>query len=964
MKISDKKITKTERGRELQKQHQQLIKDTRSETIKGRMLSKLRESEEKYRMVFESANDVIFVIDKSGQILDINGKMAELTGYKREEFVGKTIQNVVKMIKGKNIDILRKNFLVRMTGRHISPYEVGLFTKNGELKYFETNAVAIKKDGKIIGDLAVLRDITERKKTEKALAESEAKSRAILNAIPDIIFQFNKDGVFINYAAPKEILYVQPEQFLGKNVHDVLPELAKRIMHFITKALQSRTTQIFEYQLSVKGETRQWESRMVVCGEDSVLAVVRDVTARKQAEEQLKQSEEQYRNIVELAPDGIITVNLKGVITSCNPAFYKMAGYNQDQIVGRHFSKLPTMRHTDIPQYLEIFSALVRRKTPEHFETTWVHRDGSTRTADIYTSLVKKEHKIVGYQAVVRDITERKKAEEALRESEELYRTLVQTSPDAVTVTDLQGNITFVSQRTLELHGFKKADEMLGKNAFVTIAPEDHERALSNLKKTLKNGIIRNVEYTLLRKDGTRFAADLNAALIKDTQGKPKAFIATTRDITERHQVENALRKSEEERRLIFENAKDAIFWADAKTGLITNCNRAAEILLERERWEIVGTHQIKLHPSQKAHHYSDMFKRHIEQDGWVDDEAEVITKSGKIIPVHITASVTTIGGKAIMQGIFRDISERKLAEGALKESEEKYKTLTENINVGIYRNTTGPKGKFIEANPAIVKIFGYKDKEEFLKVDVADLYQNPKDRKRFNESILSRGFVKNEELQLKRKDGSPFIASVSAVAVRDENGAIKYFDGMIEDITGRKQHEQVLEYMAHHDALTSLPNRTLFKDRLEQEIKHAKRKQQKLIIMLLDLDRFKHINDKLGHNVGDELLKCIGDRLINILRKGDTVARMGGDEFMLLLPELARMEDATRIAQKILTTVRKPCTIDGHDISITTSIGIAIFPGDGLDADTLMKNSDIAMYCAKDKGRNDYQRFMPTSSE
>jgi len=144
--------------------------------------------------------------------------------------------------------------------------------------------------------------------------------------------------------------------------------------------------------------------------------------------------------------------------------------------------------------------------------------------------------------------------------------------------------------------------------------------------------------------------------------------------------------------------------------------------------------------------------------------------------------------------GIIRDITKRKRAEEELRKSEEKYKTLTENVNVGVYRNMVGPKGKFIEANPAIVKMFGYKSKDEFLSINVADLYQNPENRKIFNEKMLRVGFVKGEELQLRRKDGSPFIGSVSAVAVKDERGKVKYYDGIIEDITERKRAEAKLQ--------------------------------------------------------------------------------------------------------------------------------------------------------------------------
>ena len=211
-------------------------------------------------------------------------------------------------------------------------------------------------------------------------------------------------------------------------------------------------------------------------------------------------------------------------------------------------------------------------------------------------------------------------------------------------------------------------------------------------------------------------------------------------------------------------------------------------------------------------------------------------------------------------------------------------------------------------------------------------------------------------ELTAVRKDGTefPIELSLSSVKTKGKWSAI----GIVRDITERKRTEETIKHMAYHDNLTALPNRMLFVDHLNLELAHARRNRAALAVMFLDLDEFKDINDTLGHTLGDRLLKEIAARLMNTVRESDTVARLGGDEFTLLLPGNNDAESAAQVAHKILEEVRQPMTLDKNNLSITTSIGIALYPGDGDDAVTLLKNADAAMYHAKEQGRNNFQFY------
>jgi diguanylate cyclase (GGDEF)-like protein/PAS domain S-box-containing protein len=300
---------------------------------------------------------------------------------------------------------------------------------------------------------------------------------------------------------------------------------------------------------------------------------------------------------------------------------------------------------------------------------------------------------------------------------------------------------------------------------------------------------------------------------------------------------------------------------------------------------------------------------------------------------------------------------ERNHIEEALVQSEARYRSLFNNVPLGLYRSTSD--GTIIDANPALVRMLGYPDRSSLLSVNAAQLYVDPAARS-VQQAILQReGVVFRYELQLRRRDGKIIWVEDNVIAVRDAEGRILYNEGSIQDITRRKADEETIKQLAYHDQLTGLPNRTLFNDRLDLAIARSRRARLGLAVMLLDLDYFKDINDTLGHSVGDKLLVAVGARLAGLLRESDTVCRMGGDEFLVLIEGLARPEDVETVADTIIEQVRLPLVIDGHTLVVTTSIGTAVYPVDGEDRDTLIRRADIAMYAAKRAGRDNHQRYV-----
>lgn len=299
--------------------------------------------------------------------------------------------------------------------------------------------------------------------------------------------------------------------------------------------------------------------------------------------------------------------------------------------------------------------------------------------------------------------------------------------------------------------------------------------------------------------------------------------------------------------------------------------------------------------------------------------------------------------------------------EMKLREREAWLATLLQSIGEGVI--ATDRSGNITFMNPVAEKLTGWRQEESITKPLTSVLHLVDEDNGKLLRisipellSDKARNPVDGNIQIVNYEEKIPI--ELSATLIKDAKDNISGLVLVLHDLTERKRYEEKLRYNAVHDHLTELPNRFLFFDRLNVALAHAQRDIHKLAALMLDLDEFKKVNDTWGHNIGDKLLQSVAYRLIHMFRKSDTIARLGGDEFVLLLPEISQAEVAKNVAERILHSFHKPFEFDGLKISITASIGIAIFPDDGEDADTVIRNADIAMYQAKDEGRNRYHQY------
>ncbi|MCK4690609.1 MAG: diguanylate cyclase, partial [Desulfuromonadales bacterium] len=444
---------------------------------------------------------------------------------------------------------------------------------------------------------------------------------------------------------------------------------------------------------------------------------------------------------------------------------------------------------------------------------------------------------------------------------------------------------------------------------------------------------------------------------IKNKQDETTHVILVYTDITSRIKSEEALQEAEARLTKILNGAQAGILLIDPTTHKIVFANQATAEMTGIPQEKLLGQacHNVICPAPQGQCPITDNEQQidHFEQ--------KLLTADGRELSIIKTISTVQLDGRPHLLESFIDITERKNAEEKLRESEERYRTLytTMQEGVALHKLTYDDQGKpedyvIIDVNQAYETIVELT-REEVVGQLASKIYPSqdgkPPCLKIYSE-VAQGGMPTSLEFDLVTRNES------KALSISVAQLSPGYFATIFEDITQRKLAEEKIERLAYFDSLTGLPNRVLLRDRLGQMVVRAKRNTGRIALFFLDLDRFKQINDTFGHDKGDQLLQVIAGRLEKLLRNCDTVARLGGDEFILLIDEMRDREAAALIACKVLEELEQPTILEGTEVFISASLGIALFPEDGDDPDTLLKNADTAMYQAKDTGRNTYRFY------
>ena len=530
---------------------------------------------------------------------------------------------------------------------------------------------------------------------------------------------------------------------------------------------------------------------------------------------------------------------------------------------------------------------------------------------------------------------------------------------DCVHWMNAQGRILYVNQASCR--SLERSREELLSLSIPDIDPHFPQERWNSFWKELKVRGSMTFETQHRTPLGRDFPVEITASYMQF--GGNEYSFCFARDISERKRGEEEVRKSNDLVRMVLDSVPEGVYGIDVQ-GDCTFCNPSCLRLLGYEDpADLRGKnmHAVMHHtradgtsyPVEECHIYEAFRLGH----GTHIDNEVIWRRDGTSFAAEYWSQPIFQQGKKIGAVVtFVNITERKQGEEAVRASEKRYRLLFERNPAGVFR--TSLDGRILECNPAVARMFGCGSPEEILGSPITDFCHTTSERATFLQKLKSERTVTNQETRFRRKNGDSGWAMLNASIVDDDSDTPALIEGTFVDITERKSAEERVQSLAYFDALTGLANRGLLRDRLSQALAGARRKKSKVALFFLDLDRFKNINDCLGHSVGDLLLQNVAERLKAWGREQDTIARLGGDEFLVVVTDVTDIADAAVAAQRLMDGLTAEMAIEGHALSVSCSLGISIYPEHGADSETLIKHADAAMYIAKDSGRNNFQFF------
>ena len=651
---------------------------------------------------------------------------------------------------------------------------------------------------------------------------------------------------------------------------------------------------------------------------------------------------------------GLTLVSLEGEFFLVNRAFCELSGFSREELVGN--SCCLVSRPEDVEFDQASLGGACQGDAPPSVEKMLRRRDGSTvwvrRTPGLMRDSAGNPKFIICAYA---DLTEQRARDRALHSTNRFLSAIIETSPIAIYATDLEGMITLWNPAAERTFGFTRA-QALGRRA--PFVPEERREEARELRERVLAGQeLTDLHLERVRADGTPIHVGGSAAPLRDEDNRIVGMLVMCSDVTEARRTEAAFKEQLHFTRALMDAIPNPVYFKDLE-GRYRVYNRAwHELWGDGKDWVGKSVHDMFDEPIAAIHDERD--RPLLAGQSSVQYEALMPITGGRQREMlyNKVSFVDQEGKVAGLIGTITDVTGYKETERALEASEARFRVLTESGLDLI--SVLAADGAILYQSLALKNLLGY-DPSETIGRNVFDLVHREDveaARNAFMRIVETSHFREPLEFRIRHRDGQWRTFESLGTNCLD-NPHIRGVVFNSRDVTDRKAIQQRIQHLAYHDNLTGLPNRGLLQDRLGHSIARAERSGRKVAVLFIDLDNFKNINDTLGHDVGDELLRQVSRRLSECVRAGDTIARQGGDEFIVLLDNLEDGRGASVVAQKILNSLRAAFSLGGTEQHVSGSVGIAVYPEDGRDAQTLMKNADTAMFHGKGIGKNTYQYF------
>lgn len=985
----------------------------RDVTARRLMEEQLLKSEAHLRAVIEAEPACVKVVDAEGTLISMNkAGLSMIEAERMEDVSGKCIYDVVAPAYR---DAFREA-TERACRGEAGFLEFELIGAKGTRRWMESHVVPLSygEANKKVA-LGITNDITQRKRVMEALRESEARYRALSENTPQGIWQITPEGytLYVN-PAMCELLEIDEQNALeGKTYHEFFtPESLEKIK---TEGLKREKGISSAYEVELIGK-RGGKRNIMLSGAPlfdadgklhSRIGTFTDITVRKKYEEDLKTTLSLLSATLESTADGILVVDTEGKIASFNHRFVEMWSIPAQIIAARDDNKAIGFVLKQLREPKKFVKKIRELYTTPEAESYDLLEFKNGQVFERYSVPQRLGENIAGRVWSFRDVSERRRAEKLLQRRLDFENLIAVLSTSFINLSpdEVDSGVDFALRAMAEFTGADRSFVFQYSNGggFMSnthewcaedVEPQFQRRqnidignALPWFERKIREQDFLHVpsvddlpEEAAAEKKyfkeqrgaqsfvvvpmicGGRIFGLVGCDSIRGKKVWPDEVVSLLKIVgdifvnaLERQKNSEILKQNEEQYRLLFETHPHPMWIYDIETLSFLAVNEAAVIHYGYAREEFLSMTMKDIRPSEDI----PVFLEHLAEDRFPDIDFEGtrrhLKKDGALIHVEITSREITFAGRRAKVVMATDVTERKRSQEALRGSEARLRMLTEKMPAILWSTDSelvftsslgaGLGNLQMLPNEAVgMTLFEYFQTEDpnFTAIDA-------------HRRALEEGESVTYEMHWAGRTYSSHVEPLW-----DGSGNIIGCVGAALDITEQKQAEETVQHQAYHDALTGLPNRLLFNDRLAIEISHAHRKNEKLAVLFLDLDRFKTINDTLGHAVGDQLLQGAAGRLISHLSDDSTIARLGGDEFMILLADVKSVEDVTRAAKKVLEAFKQPWIINTHELHITTSIGVALYPDDGEDVETLVRNADTAMYRAKQQGRNNYQLYAP----